>query len=77
MLVSPWIITGVGLTGMSMFLWFFIISRVELGRAYPFTSLSYFLVQGVAIFMFQEQPSVLRWVGLVLIALGVILASNS
>lgn len=77
MLLSPWVLAGVGITAGSMLLWFYIISKVELGRAYPFTSLSYVLVQIAAVYLFREQPTVWRWLGLMLIITGVVMVSKS
>lgn len=62
---------GLGLYGLSMFLWLVAISSVELGYAYPFISLSYVLILLGSRALFKEALSPLRLLGVAAICLGV------
>jgi multidrug transporter EmrE-like cation transporter len=50
---------------------------MEISYAYPFMALSYALVALFSMWIFHDHLSVLRWVGIVVICLGVFLVSRS
>ncbi|HEX2923120.1 MAG TPA: EamA family transporter [Chloroflexota bacterium] len=66
---------GLFLYGVSMLLWLVAISRVELGYAYPFISLSYVLILVASWALFKEKISLLRLVGVAAICLGVVVVA--
>lgn len=68
---------GVGLTALSSLLWFDVLSRVELSYAYPLLSMSYVLMLFASWWILHEPPSTVRWVGVLVICLGVFLVSRS
>ncbi len=57
--------------------WMAAVSRLPLSYAYPFMATTFPLVLLFSRVMFAEQISVLRWTGIVVIWLGVILVSRS
>lgn len=68
---SPYIVGGLAVYGLSMLLWLAALSRVELGFAYPFISLSYVLITLASYFVFREEISIVRLLGLAFICVGV------
>jgi multidrug transporter EmrE-like cation transporter len=62
---------GLGLYGLSMLFWLVSLSRVELGYAYPFISLSYALILLASWTLFGESLTRNRVLGVAVICLGV------
>lgn len=54
-------------------LWLYILRHFPLSVAYPFTSLSYVFGMLAAMWVFGEQVSLVKWVGMALIVAGVFL----
>ncbi len=75
-LSNPWVILGIILYGLSAIVWLGLISRVPLSVAYPMLSLAYVLVVFVSWAFLGEGVSALNWLGVLLIALGVILINR-
>ena len=77
-LLGCWSIwAGLAVTGASTLLWFDLISRVDLSYAYPMLSVSYVLMLIASWLFLNESPSTIRWVGVIVICLGVFLVSRS
>jgi multidrug transporter EmrE-like cation transporter len=68
---NPVIWAGLATYALGTFFWLIALSRVELGYAYPFLSLSYVLVMLTSWILFKEQLSWLRLVGVAVICFGV------
>ncbi len=74
---SPFLWAGL-LTVVAVFIiWSTILSKIDLSVAVPIASFSYILVPLVSIIFLHEQISILRWLGIVFILMGVILVSLS
>jgi drug/metabolite transporter (DMT)-like permease len=74
---SPFLWTGL-LTVVAVFvIWSTVLSKIDLSVAVPIASFSYILVPVVSVIFLREQISVLRWLGILLILLGVIFVSLS
>lgn len=74
---SPLILAGLALYGLSVALWLWVLSRVDLSLAYPFVGLSFLVVMGFGALFLGESVGPLRLVGTVLIAAGCILVVRS
>lgn len=72
-LTSPLVITGVFLYILSSFIWFMVLSKVNLSVAYPALSLGYIIVLVVSFFYLHEPITFLKIIGVVLICGGVFL----
>jgi drug/metabolite transporter (DMT)-like permease len=72
LMISPYILGGLVLYGLATVLWLFILSRVELGVAYPIQSLAYIMAVFGAYWIFNEPLSMPKIVGCLLILAGVI-----
>ncbi|OMF36035.1 hypothetical protein BK134_00065 [Paenibacillus peoriae] len=74
-LFSPIIIAGLVLYVCATLIWFTVLSRMPLSVAYPMQSLAYILGLLAAIFIFNEPVSILKWIGAVVIMVGVFLVA--
>jgi drug/metabolite transporter (DMT)-like permease len=74
---NPYIIAAVFLTIGTAMAWLLAVSKAELSHIYPFMALSYVLVAVFAWWIFREDVSALRWLGIGVVCLGVILISRS
>ncbi len=75
--MNPYVVAGVAAYGFSSIFWLVLLSRVDLSYAYPALSLGYVLITLVSAFVLGEQVSALRWTGVFIICVGVILISRS
>jgi drug/metabolite transporter (DMT)-like permease len=74
--LSPYILGGLFIYGISTVIWFFILSRVQLSMAYPFQSFAYiFAIIGSYIF-FGEAITFNKVLGCIFIVLGVYLINK-
>ncbi len=74
---NPYVLFALGLYAISVLLWLVVLSRVPLSYAYPMVSLSYVLVILASKWILGESISWIRWVGVLLICLGVALIARS
>jgi len=72
-----WILSGLFLYALSAFLWIIVLSRMELSVAYPLLSMGYILVLLFSWIFFKEDVNFVRWMGVVIICLGVFFISKS
>ncbi|MEY7999646.1 SMR family transporter [Clostridium sp. Mt-5] len=63
--------------GLSFLLWIKVLSKVELSYAYPMVSLGYIVTMLFSYFLFKENISFIRVLGVGFIIVGVILISRS
>jgi len=73
----PQVWIGCGCIGSGAVLWLVAISRVPLSWAYPILSLGYILVLLFSRVILEEPVPAIRWLGTVLILLGVFLVFRS
>jgi len=68
---EPRLWLGLFLFGVSALFWLVVLSRVDLSIAYPMVGISYILIVLFArVFLNEDVPS-LRWIGVVVVALGI------
>lgn len=70
-MISPYILSGLFLYGMATILWLFILTKVPLSVAYPIQSIAYILAVFGAYFFFQEEITLWKVIGVILIMAGV------
>jgi multidrug transporter EmrE-like cation transporter len=61
----------------SSILWIVVVSRVPLSYAYPMIALGYVFIVFFSIIIFKEEVSLVRWIGVATICLGVFLISRT
>ena len=76
-LFSPFFWMGLISVILIFISWVTVLSKIDLSVAVPVCSFSYVTIPLVSVFFFQEKISLLRWAGIFVILLGVILVSIS
>lgn len=76
-MLNPYIIIGLLAYIISFVVWLMVLSRVEISFAYPLISIGYVLSAITAYYFFNEDLSVLRLLGIVVILFGVYLVARS
>lgn len=74
---NPYVIAAVFLTIVTALAWVLAVSKAELSRIYPFMALSYVLVALFSWWIFNENVTALRWLGVAVVCLGVIIVAKS
>ena len=74
---NPVVITGFVLYAFSAALWLILLTRVDLSFAYPMLSLGYVLVVFLSRALFNEQVTWMRFLGTLVVCLGVFLISRT
>lgn len=76
-LLSPFFWLGLISVALMFISWITVLSKIDLSVAVPVCSFSYITVPLVSVFFFGEKISILRWSGISVILIGVILVSIS
>ena len=74
---TPMIVIALAIYGLSMVLWIWVLSKVDLSVAYPFVGVSFILTMAFGYFLLGENISSTRVMGTLLIAVGCALVANS
>jgi drug/metabolite transporter (DMT)-like permease len=76
--MTEWkIVVGTAMLALFFFLWLAVLSWEDLSVALPMQALNYVLVAVLAKYILHEQISPLRWAGISLVCLGVMLITKS
>jgi drug/metabolite transporter (DMT)-like permease len=70
-IAEPRLWIGLMLFGVSALFWLVVLSRLPLSVAYPVVGVSYVIVVALSRFMLHEHVPSLRWVGAVVVAIGI------
>ncbi len=68
---------GLGAYAISTAIYFYVLSRTNLSWAYAITGISYIVAVALAASLLAENVTLIRWTGVLIIALGVVLVSIS
>ncbi len=74
---SPYVFSGLLCYVISMIIWLWILSQIDLSYARPIVALGYVIVTLYSYFFLNETFGWDRWVGIILIIIGVILVARS
>jgi len=74
---NPWVALGVALQAAFFFMYMALLSREDVSKVLPLTTLSYLVVGFLAQFMLAEPVTPLRWTGIGFIVLGVLLVGRT
>jgi multidrug transporter EmrE-like cation transporter len=78
LVLNPYLLAWILLAGISAALWIFVISKFELSFAYPVAmTLSYMLILLLSWWLFKENMSMARWIGVALMCAGMVMAYRS
>ncbi|MDL2314434.1 EamA family transporter [Desulfovibrio sp. OttesenSCG-928-C14] len=76
LLLSPWVILAMLLTFIGGITWMLAINKFPLSYAYPWISLTYILVMGLSICLFNETLSPYKVFGTILVIAGLIITTR-
>ena len=71
------ILTGLGCHALSFIIWLLALSRMDVSVAYPLSSIGYIMTALAGHFILQENLSMMKISGIVIIMLGVYVVSRS
>lgn len=74
-LLNPWFYAAVFSFAISTFIWVKILTQMKLSVAYPILSISYILTTVGAMILFHEKFSLINFLGIFFIMIGVSLVS--
>ena len=74
---NPFVLAGLTSYVISVFVWLLVLSRVDVSFAYPMLSVGYIVNAIAAYYLFGEDLSVMRAMGILVITAGVYLVSRS
>jgi drug/metabolite transporter (DMT)-like permease len=74
---NPYVVIGLAIYVAGTVFWLTALSRVDLSYAYPFASLSYIVMLIASWQLFNENITVLRLLGTLVVCLGVFIISRS
>ena len=74
---NPFILAGLACYVISVLVWLLVLSRVDVGVAYPMMSLGYIFTAIAAYYLFSEHLTSLRIIGIGVIMLGVYLVART
>lgn len=77
MFTNPYVIGGLGFFGLNAFLWLIVLSREKLSFAYPMVAFAYIVTILLSKYVLHEDVPPLRWVGLSVIIVGILLIAKS
>ncbi len=73
LMFSPIVLFALCLYAGTTMLWLYILSKVDISFAYPIQALAFPVVMIVSAFIFHEQIPTMRWIGVAVIFVGVLL----
>ena len=73
---SPLVMTGLFLYVVSSAIWLIAIAVVDLSFAYPFLGFTYVMVLVLSKFILKEDVNPIRWIGTIIITIGVVVLSR-
>ena len=77
MALNPLLLLGMVIYAGSTFLWLISLSKADLSFAYPFLSLTYFVVLLGGAVLFAEQITATRVIGFVVVVVGLLIVARS
>ena len=72
LLLNPWVLSGVVSTFLAGVSWMLAMTKFEVSYAFPFVSLNYVLILFASFFIFNEQLTMAKLIGTVIVAIGII-----
>lgn len=77
MIFQPFVFLGILSFAVSSVFWLVVLSRMDLSLVYPMVSIGYIVVAIFSSMFFGESVSLIRWIGIITICVGVFLISRS
>ena len=74
---NPLSLSGVFLYFISAVIWSYLLTKLNISLVQPILALTYVVTPILAIFLLHERVSLLRWVGIFVIIIGVFIVARS
>lgn len=74
---SPWVLGGLALYGIGAVAWIAVLSRLDLSLAYPLLALNFVLITVSSRFFLGESIPSMRWLGILVICVGIVIVARS
>lgn len=74
---SPWVLGGLALYAIGAVAWIAVLSRLDLSLAYPLLALNFVLITLSSRLFLGESVPTLRWVGMLVICMGIVIVARS
>ncbi|MBN1186786.1 MAG: EamA family transporter [Bacteroidales bacterium] len=75
-IINPHLLSGMICYGFSFILWFYVLSKMELSKAYPLVSLGYIFTLFLGYLFLNEAITYTKIIGISLIVIGVVVLSQ-
>ena len=75
-LTVPWLYMALCVYGMATICWLYILQRIPLSLAYPFSALAMVMVPIIAVYLFGERLTWSYWIGVLFIFTGIIIIAR-
>ena len=75
--LSPLVLAGFAMYGLSAVAWLIVLSKLKLSFAYPFLALNFVLITILSRLVLDEPITPARWIGIALICIGVAVIGRS
>lgn len=76
-LQSPWVLLGLTLYGIGAVAWIAVLARLDLSYAYPLLALNFVLITVTSRLLLGESVPTMRWLGLAVICVGILIVARS
>jgi multidrug transporter EmrE-like cation transporter len=76
-LLTPGVVAGLGFYAVGTLLWLSALGRLELSQAYPFVSVGFALTTLGGWWLFSDQLSIQRIIGIAIIMFGILLVAKT
>ena len=76
-LLNPVLVFAVGLYGVTILIWIYVLNKLPLSIAYPVTGLAYIIVPILSYYLLGERLSPMLFLGSFLILVGISLVARS
>ena len=71
----PYFFIALFIYGFATFYWLYLLQKIPLSLAYPFTALAMVIIPILSVYLFKEAVNLSYWIGAFLIFLGIIIIS--
>lgn len=72
----PWLYMALCVYGLATIFWLYLLQRIPLSLAYPFSALAMVMVPIIAVLVFGERLNWTYWIGVFLIFSGIIIIAK-
>ena len=72
----PWLYLALCVYGIATVFWLYLLQRIPLNLAYPFSALAMVIVPILAMYLFGERLNLSYWLGLIFIVAGIVIIAH-